>query len=113
MRGNVYIFVSGFILTGLAASIIYLPPTILIYVADAFELSFPSWIWVITIVYLAFAWSYSIYLEQMFSAELYLWNHKWQKAKHKAQQEGRPAPLLSAVARPTLLDDVRELVEEP
>lgn len=109
LRENLYVFVSGYVLTGLAASIIYLPPTLLLYSADKFDLTLPTWLWIIAIIYLAFGWSYSIYLEQMFSAELYLWNYKWQKAKARAEQQGLPIPALSEISRPTLLDDVYEL----
>ena len=111
-KANLSVFVTGFVLTGLAASIIFLPPALLFYISDKAELTLPSWVWVITIIYIAFGWSYSIYLEQMFTAELYLWNHKWEKEVAKAQQEGRPIPTLNQVARPSILDDVHELVEK-
>jgi len=105
-------FVTGFVLTGVAAMIIFLPPAILFYISDEAEVSFPDWVWVATIIYIAFAWSYSIYLEQMFTAELYLWNRKWEKEVAKAQQEGRPIPTLREVQRPLILDEVYELIEK-
>ena len=111
-KANLSVFVTGFVLTGLAASIIFLPPALLFYISDKAELTLPSWVGVITIIYIAFGWSYSIYLEQMFTAELYLWNHKWEKEVAKAQQEGRLIPTLNQVARPSILDDVHELVEK-
>ncbi len=111
-RSNLSAFVTGFVLTGLAATIIFLPPALLFYISDELEVTFPDWVWLITIIYIAFGWSYSIYLEQMFTAELYLWNHKWEKEVAKAQQEGRPIPTLNQVPRPSVLDDVHELVEK-
>lgn len=111
-RSNLSAFVTGFVLTGLAATIIFLPPALLFYISDELEVTFPGWVWVITIIYIAFGWSYSIYLEQFFTAELYLWNHKWEKEVVKAQQEGRPIPTLNQVPRPSVLDDVHELVEK-
>lgn len=111
-RSNLSAFVTGFVLTGLATTIIFLPPALLFYISGELEVSFPDWVWVITIIYIAFGWSYSIYLEQMFAAELYLWNYKWEKEVAKAQQEGRPIPSLNQVSRPSVLDDVHELVEK-
>lgn len=105
-------FVTGFVLTGVAAMIIFLPPAILFYISDEAEVMFPDWVWVATIIYIAFAWSYSIYLEQMFTAELYLWNRKWEKEVAKARQEGRATPTLREVPRPSILDEVYELVEK-
>lgn len=111
-KSNLAAFVTGFTLTGLATAIIFLPPAILFYISGEAEITYPDWVWVATIIYIAFAWSYSIYLEQMFTAELYLWNYKWEKAVAKAQQEGRPIPSINEVPRPSILDDVHELVEK-
>lgn len=109
-RTHLSTFAAGFVLTGLAAAIIFLPPALLFFISDELEVVFPNWVWIMTTIYIAFGWSYSIYLEQFFTAELYLWNHKWEKEVVKAQQEGRPLPTLSQVSRPSILDDVRELV---
>lgn len=111
-RTNLSAFVTGFVFTEFAATIIFLPPALLFYISDKMEATFPDWVWVITIIYIAFGWSYSIYLEQMFTAELYLWNHKWEKEVAKAQREGRPIPTLNQVPRPSILDDVHELVDK-
>jgi len=111
-RAHLSVFVTGFVLTGLAASIVFLPPALVFYLSVKMEISFPDWVWVTTIIYAAFAWSYSIYLEQMFTAELYLWNYKWEKAVAKAQQEGKPIPSLKDVPRPSVLDDVPDLIDK-
>lgn len=103
-------FVTGFVLTSAVTMIIFLPPAILFEIFD--EAKFPNWAWVTIIIYIAFAWSYSIYLEQMFTAELYLWNRKWEKEVAKAQQESRQIPTLQEVSRPSILDEVYELVEK-
>jgi hypothetical protein len=109
-RTNLSEFVTGFVLTGLAAAIIFFPPALLLSISSEMEITLPDWLWVSTIVYIAFAWSYTIYLEQMFSAYLYLWNHKWEREAAKAHQEGRPIPSLKEVPKPLLLDDVNDLL---
>lgn len=111
-KSNLAIFVAGFSLTGLVTAIIFLPPALLIYVSDETGVTLPNWAWAATIIYIAFAWSYSIYLEQMFAAELYLWNYKWEKAVIVAQQAGQPIPSINDVPHPSLLDNVQELVEK-
>src|SRR3989344_3124160 len=40
-KTNLSVFVTGFVLTGLAASIIFLPPSILFYVSEKMELTLP------------------------------------------------------------------------
>lgn len=112
LRGNLSVFVTGFVLTWLAAAVIFMPPALLFILSDDFGVVFPTWVWVVTIIYIAFGWSYSMYLEQMFTAELYLWHCKWEKEVAKAQQEGRPIPTLSQVPRPSVLDDVHELIDK-
>lgn len=105
-------FVTGFVLTELAAIIIFLPTGLLFYIADELDITLPDPVWVLAIIYIAFAWSYSIYLEQMFIAELYLWNMKWEDGVAKARKEGRPIPSMREVPRPSILDEVHELVEK-
>ncbi|MDP3990822.1 MAG: hypothetical protein Q8P63_00805 [Candidatus Nealsonbacteria bacterium] len=105
-------FVTGFVLTWVAEIIIFLPPGILFYIADEFELIFPVWVWTTVIIYIAFGWSYSIYLEQMFTAELYLWNLKWEKQIGEEKRLGKPLSKLRDVKRPSVLDEIPELLEK-
>lgn len=103
-------FSTGFVLTEVASTIIFLPIAILFTVSGEMEVSLPSYIWYVAIVYIAFAWSYSMYLEQMFTAELYLWHMKWEPLAQKALRDNGPVPTLSDIPRPTLLDGVPDLV---
>jgi hypothetical protein len=80
-------------------------------VTDEFGIVLPDIAWIITIIYAAFAWSYSIYLEQMFSANLYLWHLRWEKECIEAQRAGRQLPALRDVPRPSILDEVPDLLE--
>jgi hypothetical protein len=67
--------------------------------------------WTVVFIYIAFAWSFSIYLEQMFCAELYLWHLKWEDAIRVAKQKGRKGPTsISQVKKPCLLDEVNDLI---
>ncbi len=108
-KSNLSSFITGFLLTELTSIIIYLPPAILFYISKL-KVSFPDWVWVITIIYIAFAWSYSIYLEQMFTAELYLWNYKWEKELVKAQAENKPIPNINDIPKPSVLNEVNDLL---
>lgn len=112
LKTNLSTFVTGFTLTYLAALIVFLPPSILFYFSEKMELTLPDFVWIIAIIYIGFAWSYSMYLEQMFTANLYLWHMKWEKEVEKAKQENRPLPSLRDVPRPSILDDVPDLLEK-
>jgi hypothetical protein len=110
LKSNIAEFASGFVLTGLATAIIYFPPTLAVYMDLQMEVEISDWLWLSVIIYIGFAWSYSIYLEQMFAAELYLWHHKYQKQVEKAKRENLPPPKLEDVKRPSLLDDTNDLL---
>ena len=103
-------FATGLVLTEVAAFIVFFPSAVILQIASESVAPFPEWVWLIVILYIAFAWSYSMYLEQMFSAELYLWNRKWEKEVNLAGQENRAIPALGDVDRPSLLDEDYELV---
>ncbi|RFF29640.1 hypothetical protein [Wenzhouxiangella sediminis] len=103
-------FATGFVLTELAALVVFLPPAVLFLLSGKFGISFPDWVWFSTMVYCAFAWSFSLFLEQMFVAELYLWHMIWEKESCLAKREGRPEPALGDVKRPSVRDDVDDLL---
>ena len=109
-KSNLSTFGAGFVLTDLASIIIFLPAALTFYISSETEIVLPDWVWVVTIIYIAFAWSYSIYLEQMFMAELYLWNYKWEKAVAKAQAENRAIPALNDIPKPSVLDEVNDFL---
>jgi hypothetical protein len=103
-------FAKGFVLTEIIAFVLFLPPGILFSVSAKFDVQFPSVVWMVVIIYIGFAWSYSIYLEQMFTAELYLWNLKWEREVKARQLRGERLPELEEIPKPMLLDEVPELL---
>jgi hypothetical protein len=104
-------FATGFVLTELIAFVLFLPPAILFYISAKFEVQFSSMVWTAVIIYIGVAWSYSIYLEQMFTAELYLWNLKWEREVKARQLRGESRlPELEDIPLPHLLDEVHELL---
>ncbi len=107
-------FATGFVLTTLAATVLYLPPAILFYLSDELRIDFPNWLWIICIIYIAFAWSYTIYLEQMFGAELYLWNMRWEREIMKNPEKNLEylTAGLKSVEKPSLLDETPDLLEK-
>lgn len=109
-RSHLSVFVSGFVLTELTASFVFLPPVLFMIISNEANLTFPAWVWFLNTIYLAFAWSYSIYLEQMFVAELYLWNHRWEEETAMAMRENRPLPRLSQIKKPSVLDGIPDLL---
>lgn len=110
LKQRVTEFISGYTLSYLAAFIVFLPPSIMFYMSGKLKIDFPEWSWVACIIYIAFAWSYTIYLEQMFTAELYLWQLKWEREVRKAEKEGRKPPKFHEVERPSIIDDRPDLI---
>lgn len=102
-------FGTGYVLTELAGAIVFVPPAILFFVSSKFDVTFPDAVWFGTMVYCAFAWSFYLFLEQMFVSELYLWHLKWEKAVDIAVASGDFEPKLADVARPSVLDEVPDL----
>jgi len=109
VKAHLGTFAAGFVLTELAAGLVFLPPAILFVLSSKFEVSFPTWVWAMTIVYCSLAWSFSLYLEQMFCAELYLWHLKWERRCKSARKRGEPLPSLDEIPRPSVLDEVCDL----
>jgi predicted membrane channel-forming protein YqfA (hemolysin III family) len=102
-------FVSGYTLTYLAAAIVFIPPAIMFKLRKE-KVEFPDWAWVLCIIYIAFAWSYTIYLEQMFTAELYLRQLKWEKQVAAASKEGKKLPKFGEIFPSSVIDDKPDLI---
>ncbi len=98
-------FAAGFVLTELAATVAFFPALIVFWISGEFEVDFPDWVWMSMIIYCGFAWSFSLLLEQLFSAELYLWHWKWELEAEKATAAGASPALFSEIPSPSLLDD--------
>ena len=114
LRLNIGTFMAGYAMSEMAAMIVFIPPAIVLYISSKGKVTLPEWVWFATLAYMALSWSYSIYLEQMFTALLYLWHLNWEKAIGEAQAAGRPIPRLDQVRQPDLLDGINDLagVEE-
>ncbi|MGJ3230998.1 MAG: hypothetical protein ACFE0P_04305 [Oceanicaulis sp.] len=98
-------FAAGFGLAWMAAGVVFLPPALVFMLSEQTDVPFPDWVWFAVILYSGFAWSFSILVEQLFTAELYLWDMKWREA---CAAEGAPALKLGDVPRPSIMDDVSE-----
>jgi len=115
-RTNLASFSKGFLLTELTSALIFLPVGLLFLSLGLLRkvgipAQLPTEAWTVVFIYIAFAWSFSIYLEQMFCAELYMWHLKWESAVKVAKEKGRKGPTsLSQVKKPCLLDEVNDLM---
>lgn len=109
IRAHKSTFLSGFALTWIVAAVAFLPVTVLALIFGQSDAEIPIWLLILAAVYSVLAWSFSIYVEQMFTAELYLWNREWEKAVEEAKSKGLPEPCIEDVPRPSLLDDAYAL----
>jgi hypothetical protein len=108
LRAHLGDFGSAYALTYAAAVIVFLPPFIIFELGKGRHgspplIHFPDSVWVGTIIYIGLAWSFCIYLEQMFMAQLYLWHMKWESKVEIAKQEHQPLPEFHSVSCPELL----------
>jgi len=95
--------------TGVAEAIIYLPAIIAVkFIGQA-----PDIFWYGVIIYTACAWTFSMYLEQMSVALLFLWHKKWEVSMQDAEKNGKSLPQLGEVPMPSLLSDTTDLMANP
>lgn len=102
-------FVVGFLLTEVTALTLFIPPSLLFFSSHQMEVELPDWVWLLTMLYCAFAWSFSMFLEQLFTAELYLWHLIWEEECSHATTNGNKPPELHEVRRPSIMDDIADL----
>lgn len=116
-RAHLALFGTGYALTYVAAAVVFLPAAVVLELGTGRHggpplIDFPSFVWAATIIYMGFAWSLSLYLEQMFMAQLYLWHMKWEQMAAKAVEAGKPAPAFDTIPRPELLTKTPRLFGE-
>lgn len=102
-------FIKGFVVSLGAEIILFLPPSILFYISEKGNIEISDLTWYFCIVYIGFAWSFTMYIEQLFGAELFLWQLKYEKAKKEAFKKGEPIPEFNDVQKPHLLDEIKDL----
>lgn len=106
-------FVTGYSLTSLVSAVVFLPVGALFAWVDAGN-AIPDLAWYGVIAYVGLSWSFVVYLEQLFTAGLYLWHLEWERAAAAARLDGDPVPTMADVPRPSLLDDETSLaVDSP
>jgi len=98
-------FLASYAGTELAGLVVFLPAIIAVMAVK----HAPDIFWYLVIIYTSVAWTFSMYLEQMTVALLFLWHKKWEVAAQEAEKSGKPVPALEDVPRPSLLDDVNDL----
>lgn len=118
LRAHVGEFGRGYALTYAAALIVFLPAAIVFELGASHNghppyMHFPAYVWVATIIYMGVAWSFTIYLEQMFMAQLYLWQMKWEREAAWAVRHGKTPPQFEDVPPPELLKKTPELFARP
>lgn len=102
-------FIKGFIVSAGVQLIVYLPISILFYIKSKSEIEINDIVWFICILYSGFAWSFTIYVEQLFGAELFLWQLNYEKRVKKSIKEGLEIPKFKEIERPKLLDEIKDL----
>jgi hypothetical protein len=106
LRENKGEFARGYALTTVATFAAALPAALLFLLGSSRHgtpiVVFPEWVWAGLIIYLGFLWSLSIYLEQVFMAQIYLWHLTWERAVQDALDQNRAMPDLADTPCPEL-----------
>jgi len=110
IKNNAVEFTSGFIQIEFACILLFLPASVLFALSDSFKINFPKEVWIGLIIYIAFATTLYLYLQQMFAAILYMWNKKWLQAVKIANENGTKIPKLTDIKKPDLLDNIPDLL---
>ena len=102
-------FLSNFAMAIIVEGFVFLPAVVVFFLSDD-GVVIADWVWFVTIGYIFFAWSYTIYTEQMLGAELYLWHLRWEK-QINVTVAGEFARI-EDVDPPSLFDGVPELLNQ-
>jgi hypothetical protein len=106
LRENKGEFVRGYALTYVATFAAAVPAAFVILLGSSRHgtpvVAFAPWVWEGLIVYLGLLWSLSIYLEQLFMAQIYLWHLQWEAAVRTALDENKAMPELADTPRPEI-----------
>jgi hypothetical protein len=98
LRENKAEFARGYALTYVATFAAGVPAALVILLGSSRHgppiVAFPQWVWVGLIIYLGLLWSLSIYLEQLFMAQIYLWHLTWERAVREALDQNKEMPEL-------------------
>jgi hypothetical protein len=98
LRENKAEFARGYALTFVATFAAALPVAIFMLLGSSRHgppiVVFPQWLWAALIIYLGLLWTLSIYLEQLFMAQIYLWHLTWERAVREALDRNMAMPEL-------------------
>ena len=110
-------FTVGYALTYAASGIIFIPVVVMFKLGTKGKhgspplVDFSEYAWIGLIVYVGLAWSFVLYLEQMFTASLYLWHLNWEKLCSEAKDKNETPPDFYSVHPPHLFSTLPELRE--
>lgn len=102
-------FASGFLTTGIVILFIFLPPAIALYLQWTGNIQMKPFNYFVMAVYVLFALSYAMYIEQMFMAQIYLWYRKWEEIALKSVEKGYRIPPIEDIPVPSILDNINDL----
>ncbi|XMB86366.1 hypothetical protein RJG79_00785 [Mycoplasmatota bacterium WC44] len=102
--------ISGLFVTQLITIIITIPIGIIYYYNRQVGVEFTEIVWYSVVLFIGFTWSFGMLIEQLFTAELYLWYMKWEKAYNEAKRNQEQLPKFNDVEKPSFLDQVSDLI---
>jgi len=108
IKNNALNFATSFFTIEIVIYLILLPAGLMIWSAEELNINYSELAWKLLIIYVACAFTYYLYLQQMMAAILYMWNMKWAKECFYARKDGLPEPKITDVKKPDLLDNIQD-----
>lgn len=97
---------TGLYLSKILGFITFVPALIVFVLAVQLQL-FSTGLIIGLVIYIGLTWSFGMMVEQLYTAELYIWYKKFEDEKAKAEYEGTEQPQsMKDVKRPSIFDDL-------
>lgn len=109
IKSDFYHFMSGYLSTGLVLIVIFLPPVLGIFIWAGGYAQMHLRNFIFLLLYVIFALSYAIYMEQLFMAQFYMWYRKWEILAIKSLKAGYKPPEIEDIPVPSILDKRNDL----
>ena len=88
-------------------------PIVILFVFYGQGLQVSEYAWYGVLLYTGLAWSYGILVEQLFTAELYLWHKLYREQVTLAEKNGTKVPAsINDIKRPSFIDDIPDMVSK-
>jgi hypothetical protein len=110
VAANPQSFVARYTLSWAVVMFLFIPPVILVFMADKLRISLPSGVWMGCIFFCALAWSFMILSELLLMAGFYMWYLQWMRFNEERKRQGQPVLAMTDITPPSFCDGLPDLL---